>query len=280
MSRALDPRTTLARPDLADVRLEGQVRAARFAAARAMRCIAPAAGVLEAGAEDARQQDQLLFGEGFDVLEEAGGWAWGQARRDGYVGWVRLQALGPQGEAPTHRVGALRTCGFSQADLKSRVVGLYSINALVVATEAQDGFLRCGEAGWIWAPHLAAIGEFEAEAAAVAERFLGAPYVWGGRDSLGLDCSGLIQQALHATGRACPRDTDQQLAAFPREAAPDALERGDLVFWKGHVGMMLDASRLLHANAHHMAVAIEPLGETIARVKQRYGNEPVGFRRP
>lgn len=277
---SLDARTTLARPELADVRLQGLVRAARFAAARPMRCVAPSTGLLKAGAADAVQLDQLLFGEGFDVLEESGGWAWGQARRDGYVGWVRSDSLGPGGREPTHRIGALRTCGFSRPDLKSALAGLFSMNALVAAGEVRDGFADCGEAGWIFVPHLAPIGEFESDPAAVAERFLGAPYVWGGRDSLGLDCSGLVIQAFHAAGRACPRDTDQQLAFFGREAPSGALRRGDLVFWKGHVGMMLDPERLIHANAHHMAVAIEPLAETIARVRRNYASEPVGYRRP
>ena len=276
---SLDPRTTLARPDLADVRLEGRVRAARFLATRPMRCILPSAGLRKAADDASEQQDQLIFGEGFDVLDESGGWAWGQARRDGYVGWVRLDGLGPAGEAPTHRIGVLRTCGFSRPDLKSAPVGLYSLNALVTAGETQNGFVRAGEAGWIYAPHLAQVGAFETDAAAVAERFLGAPYLWGGRDSLGLDCSGLVQQAFYATGRACPRDTDLQLAAFAQATRRDALQRGDLVFWKGHVGMMLDAERLLHANAHHMATAIEPVDEALDRIS-RAGVQFLGFRRP
>ncbi len=108
--------------------------------------------------------------------------------------------------------------------------------------------------------------------------FLGAPYLWGGRDSLGLDCSGLVQQALYAVGAACPRDTDQQ--ALLGESVPRSeLARGDLVFWRGHVGMMLDETRLIHANAHHMAVAIEPLSAAVARIAGKGGGEPTAMRR-
>ena len=121
---------------------------------------------------------------------------------------------------------------------------------------------------------------FEADFVSVAERYLGAPYLWGGRSSLGLDCSGLVQAALQAVGRACPRDTDQQLAAFADAGDRSDLRRGDLVVWRGHIGLMLDGERLLHANAHHMAVAIEPLDPAIARIREKIGSGPVGFRRP
>ena len=275
-----DARLRLARPDLADARLEGLVRADRFEETRPMRCIQATAKILQAPDEGSEQRDELLFGEGFEVLELKGGWAWGQARRDGYVGFVREDALAAAGEAPTHRIAAVRSIGFARADLKSPVMALLSLGSLVRAGETRDGYVDGGETGWIYAPHLWPIGSFEADWAAVAERFLGAPYVWGGRSSLGLDCSGLVQQALHAAGRACPRDTDQQLAAFVEAPAREALQRGDLVFWKGHVGLMLDADRMIHANAHHMAVAIEPLDEAIGRIRDKIGLEPLGFRRP
>ncbi len=275
-----DPRTLLARPDLADARLEGLVRAARYAAVVPMRCRAPVAPVRrEPGGV---QEDQLLFGEGFDVLDRTDDWAWGQARRDGYVGFVRTQALAPAGEPETHRVSALRTIGFERPDWKSEPVGLFSMNALARVEALQDGFALAGKAGWLWRAHLAPMGAFEDDPAAVAERFVGAPYLWGGRDSLGLDCSGLVQQALYACGRACPRDADQQLAAFGRAADPAALERGDLVFWAGHVGMMLDAAQLIHANAAHMAVTTEPLADVVARksgAEEDGAGEPIAFRR-
>jgi cell wall-associated NlpC family hydrolase len=277
---SLDKRICLARPDLADERLEGLVRAKRFAATRPMRCVAASTPIQAAPDAASEQQDQLLLGEGFDVLEESGGWAWGQALRDGYVGYVQLERLGPREGAPTHRIKALRTYGFSRPDLKSAPIGVFSINALVRAGRSENNFLEAGEAGWIYAPHLASLDEFETDYVAVAHRFLGAPYLWGGRDSLGLDCSGLVQQAFYACGRSCPRDTDQQMAVFERAAPLSELSRGDLVFWRGHMGIMCDGLTLLHANAFHMAVAIEPLAAAVTRIKASGSGELVALRRP
>ena len=274
-----DARTRLARPDLADERLQGLVRAQRFAEIQTMVCARPTAAILKAPDAAAEQQDELLFGEGFDVLETRGGWAWGQAARDGYVGFVRAEALAPGGEAPTHRVAALSTAGFGRPNLKSQVLALLSMNSLVGAGDVTDGFADCGTVGWIHAAHLQPIGQFEADWVAVAERFLGAPYLWGGRSNRGLDCSGLVQMGMQAVGRACPRDTDQQLDAFAEGPGRTGLRRGDLAFWKGHVGVMLDGERLLHANAHHMAVAIEPLDTALVRI-EKAGVPFLGYRRP
>jgi len=195
------------------------------------------------------------------------------------VGFVEAAALAPQVAPPTHWVRALRTFAFAEPSIKSASAGPFSLNALV-SIEAEEGdFAREAGGAWFWRGHLAPIGlGFERDPAAAAERFLGAPYLWGGRDSLGLDCSGLIQQALYACGLACPRDTDQQ-AALGRDVAPNALARRDLVFWRGHVGMMLDRRRLIHANASHMAVAIEPLAEAIQRIEAKGYGRPVAWRR-
>lgn len=260
-----DPRLTLARADLADARLQGIVAARAYAPTVPYRCIVPSAALRRAPDPAGEQLDQLLFGEGFEVLEIGDGWAWGQARRDGYVGFVALSDLAQGALAPTHRISALRAYGFSQPDIKSAPVGLYSLNALV-RIEAEEGrFAQAEGAGWLASNQLSPIGLFETDPAAVAERFLGAPYQWGGRESLGLDCSGLIQQALYACGLACPRDSDQQ-AELGAPVAREGLGRGDLVFWRGHVGMMLDAQRMIHANALHMQVSIEPLAAALARI--------------
>jgi cell wall-associated NlpC family hydrolase len=275
---APDPRVTLARPDLAADWFEGVLAADRYVRPRPMVCAAPAAAIRRAPDPGAEQLDQLLFGERFAALEAADGWVWGQAPRDGYVGYVRAESLAPPGPSPTHWVAALRTYAFSEPSIKSAPVGLYSMNAMVAVTARQGRFARDAAGGWFVEAHLSPAGVFASQPAGVAERFLGAPYLWGGRESLGLDCSGLVQQALLACGRACPRDTDQQ-ARLGRPVAPEALERGDLVFWRGHVAMMLDDARLLHANAHHMAVSIEPLSEAVARIRAAEGAEPAEYRR-
>jgi cell wall-associated NlpC family hydrolase len=269
-----DPRVTLAREDLADAALQGLLRAERFAKTTAYRCAAAAAAIRRDPDPAAEQLDQLLFGETFRVIETGRGWGWGQAERDGYVGHVWLNDLAPGAILATHRIRALRAYAFSQPDIKSRPLGLYSLNALV-AVQAEEGrFLKAEGSGWIAKAQLSPVGEIETDPAAVALRYLGAPYQWGGRESLGLDCSGLIQQALYACGKACPRDSDQQ-QTLGRAADPEALRRGDLVFWKGHVGMMLDPQRLIHASAFHMQVQIEPLAEAVARV-----GAPTAYRRP
>ena len=279
MSR--DPRLTLARPDLAAEDLQGLVAAQAFAARRPFVCRAPATAVRKTAAPDAEQVDQLLYGERFDVLAEADGFAWGQAARDGYVGHVALADLGCPGAPPTHRVAALRTYAFAAASIKAPATGPFSLGVLVCATAEEGRFLRDDQGAWFVREHLAPIGLGHADdPAEVAETFLGAPYLWGGRESLGLDCSGLVQQALLACGRACPRDTDQQEAAFEAEIPRSALRRGDLVFWRGHVGMMLDGERMIHANAHHMAVAIEALDTAIARIDAAGSGPPTSYRRP
>jgi cell wall-associated NlpC family hydrolase len=243
-----------------------------------MSCAVPAAGVHRAPDGASEQMDQLLFGETFEVIEEEGGYYWGQARRDGYVGFVAASALAAPAPEPTHRVAAIRTYAFAEASIKSRASGPYSQNALA-AVEAQEGRLcKVAGAGWIAAEHLAPIGLFETDVAAVAERFLGAPYLWGGRESLGVDCSGLVQQALFACGLACPRDTDQQ-AGLGHAITRQAFGRGDLVFWNGHVAIGLDGTRVVHANGHHMMVAIEPLETAIERIEAAGVGPPTAFRR-
>jgi cell wall-associated NlpC family hydrolase len=274
----VDPRVTLARADLAAGSLEGLLAAARYASPETRAVSAPVAPLRRAPDSASERMDELVLGERFDALEPHGDFVWGQARRDGYVGFVRAADLAPPGPAPSHRVAAVRTYAFAEPSIKSPALGPFSLNALV-AVEAENGpFSRAADGAWFWTRHLAPAGLFERDAAAVAERFLGAPYLWGGRTSVGLDCSGLVQQSLYACGRACPRDADQQ-AALGREIQPGELARGDLIGWRGHIGLMLDETRLIHANGHHMAVAIEPLAEAITRIEAAGAGAPTAFRR-
>ncbi len=273
-----DGRTTPIRDGVASRSLEGVVRAEVYLDPTVTGCTAPATGIHRAPDAASEQMDQLLFGETFEVIEEEGAFVWGQARRDGYVGFVAASALKPLPPEPTHRISAIRTYAFAGPSIKTQAFGPYSMNALV-AVEAEEGRLaKVAGAGWMAAEHLAPIGTFESDLAAVAERFLGAPYLWGGRESLGLDCSGLVQAALFACGLACPRDTDQQ-AGLGREIGRKDLHRGDLVFWNGHVAIGLDAERVVHANGYHMAVAIEPLEAAITRIAAPGGGMPTTYRR-
>ncbi|MGP9820138.1 C40 family peptidase [Salinarimonas sp. NSM] len=267
-----DRRLTLARPDLADAALQGVVRAVRYVAPTRRRVRAPLVDLRPQPRLDAGIDTQALMGEAVDVLDvDDEGFAYGRLVRDGYVGWLSADALADPEPAPTHRVAALRTFLYPGPSMKLPVAGWLSLGADVTIAEIRGDFGQVPGAGWLYMPHLAA-GDAspEPDFVAVAERFLHTPYLWGGVSSLGLDCSGLVRAALHAAGRACPRDTDMQEAALG-EVLPEGmpLARGDLVFWKGHVGIMRDPETLLHANGHHMMVASEPLAEARARILEK-----------
>lgn len=272
-----DARVTPLRDGIAARALEGVETAEVYLDTRAMTCAVAATGIHREPSRASEQMDQLLFGEVFEVLEEEGAFVLGQAARDGYMGYVEATSLAPRGAAPTHRIAAIRTYAFEGPTIKARASGPFSLGSLVTEEAREGRLLKVVGGGWITAEHLAPVGSFEDDMAAVAERYLGAPYLWGGRESLGLDCSGLVQQALFACGHACPRDADQQEQAFS-EIDRASFGRGDLVFWKGHVAIGLDATTIIHANGHHMCVAVEPLDEAIARINAA-GYEVTSFRR-
>jgi len=267
---AFDKRLTPARPDLAALHLRGKVEAARFVEGRRMQVVAPVADVKSAPSPDAGLDTQALCGECVTVFEEQEGWAWGQLERDGYVGYLPAAALASQPVAVTHRVATRATFVYPAANMKTPPLATLPFGAEVAVSETSGDFARLSSGGFVFARHLADAAAHAADFVAVAESILGAPYLWGGKTPAGLDCSGLVQVSLHAAGQTAPRDTDMQArelgAALAFGDDLPALRRGDLVFWKGHVGVMRDAGTLLHANGFHMLVASEPLREARARI--------------
>lgn len=222
---------------------------------------------------------EALMGERVSVYEsDDEGWSWGQLTNDGYVGWLPAAALLAPGPAPTHKVAALRTLVFPGPSIKLPPIQALPLGARVAVARFDDSFAVTASGDYVPKHHLVSLAATEPDFVAVAERFAGVPYLWGGKTSLGLDCSGLVQVALTACGVTCPRDSDMQETALGQPASLAELRRGDLVFWKGHVAIARDSTVLIHANAHHMAVAIEPLAEAIARIKAA-GNDVPGVRR-
>jgi len=259
----LDPRLTPARPDLAAACLRGQVAADAYVEGRALHVCVGTADLRHAPAPDAPLDTQALFGEDVMLYEDHEGWGWVQLARDGYVGYMSMAALVEGRIKPTHRVTVNRSFVYPGPDLKFSARDALPLGAAVRVRATKGGFAQIDDAAFVFSAHLLPSGENQQGFVAVAERLLHAPYLWGGKTSLGIDCSGLVQISLGAAGIDAPRDTDLQELALgtPIAVATDlaGLRRGDLVFWRGHVGIMRDETTLLHANAHHMLVASEPL---------------------
>jgi len=264
-----DKRLNAFRPDLADARLKGQVEAPRFVEGQPRQVTVPVAAIHRGPQGDSMQVTQALLGETLKVFEERDGWAFAQLDRDGYVGYVRRAALSETITPVTHRVCVRSTFLYPAASIKTQPAAPVPMNAAVAVTGHDGNFAALADGRFAIAAHLAEINQHADDFVAVAERFRHVPYYWGGKTAEGLDCSGLVQVALEATGQSAPRDSDMQEETLGEKLMVngyDGLRRGDLVFWSGHVGILTGPETLLHANGHHMMVVEEPLRGAVDRI--------------
>jgi cell wall-associated NlpC family hydrolase len=280
MDRRLHP----FRPGLAAEYLRGRVDAARYAPGVERTVVRGAAALRRAPDPGAPLESELLCGEAVIVYDQLDGWAWLQNATDGYVGYAASDALGLRTAPATHRIAALRSYVYGEPDLKAPPQDLLSLCATVRVTERRGAFSGLTGGGWVHSGHLSPVDEFAQDPVSVAWQFLGTPYLWGGRTSIGLDCSALIQLALASCGQAVARDTDLQAAQIGNPVAFDggeaALRRGDLVYWPGHAGLWIDQDRFLHANATDMMVAVAPLATVAAQIQAAQGGAIAVIRRP
>ena len=271
-----DTRTTPSNGRVAAAELVGRVAADRFVSGCRLQCRASLASLRVS--PNGETACQLLFGEEFRVLECRDDWAFGQAVKDGYVGYVRMSKLGA-GTAATHWVSVLNTHAYERRDIKSPVVLALPFGSRLASSGETDGFVSVVGLGYVPRRHLEPRSKHMHDYVSVAEQFAGSPYLWGGSSPWGIDCSGLVQTSLAACGNNVPRDTDMQFAQIGRPVGAGELRRGDLAFWQGHVAIVAGPGELLHANAHTLSVASEDLAGVAARIKRSGESLFLGYRR-
>ncbi len=280
----LDPRLNAYRPDIAAESLKGRVEAARFVAGRPAQVVRGVAALRRRPGAGEPLDSQLLSGEVVTVYDQADGWSWVQNASDGYVGYVESAGLGAEARATTHSVAVPGSFLYPTPDLKAPPRDRLTMTGRVAVVDGRGAFSKVAlgapwQDGWVYSRHLAPDGEVAPDYVETALRFLGVPYLWGGKASDGLDCSGLIQVVVARAGIACPRDADMQAEslgrAMPWEPGRTALERGDLIYFPGHCAIALDAERVVNANAHAMLVSVEPLEDVEDRVKAETGGTGV-----
>lgn len=281
MTKTLDRRLHAFRPDLADETLKGTVEAENFVRGEPARIAVPVAQLRPVPDLSRGIDTELLLGETVRVFDRADGFAWVQADQDGYVGYLPEAMLGAP-EEPTHRIVVPRTFLYPEAELRKPPAAALSIGSRVtVVGEAETRGTRyflLSTGGAVIARHcLPVLETMGNDYVAVAEKFIETPYLWGGRSGFGLDCSALVQLSRMMVGKSAPRDSDMQ-ASFGSAITREELRRGDLVFWKGHVGIMENEETLLHANGHTMSVAREDFEAAVKRIGWLY-EQPTGYRR-
>jgi cell wall-associated NlpC family hydrolase len=265
----LDNRLHAYRPDLADVKLRGRIDAKKFVEGVGMVVVVPVTNIHREASSAAMQTTQALFGERLMAFEITDGWIWCQLERDGYVGYIAKSAVTNDLTNPTHRVSVPSTFLYPMPNIKSQAATNLPMNAKLQIVDSGEKFSKLSNGRYVFAKHVRPLNEFESDFVSVAEKFLDVPYYWGGKTAQGLDCSGLLQTSLEVCGISSPRDTDLQETQLGQNLLINDLDgprRGDLVFWKGHVGIMTDQKTLLHANGHHMMTVKEPLVEAVARI--------------
>lgn len=267
----LDLRITPFRRGIAAAHLKGVVEAQTYNEGKTVQIVVPELAIRSEPMITSGMESQALKGQIATCYGEENGFSLIQMQDDEYVGWVITQGISEKFTSTTHKITALKTYIYSDESIKSLPLAALTQGTSITIAHVGEKFSRLFDGSYVFTPHIAPISAHATDWVQSALLYLNCPYLWGGKTSSGLDCSALVQLALATQGIKAPRDSDQQEAALGQEVAIQSghmpkVQKGDLLFWKGHVAICLDENTILHANAHHMSVQKEPLLEALKRI--------------
>ncbi len=270
----LDPRRHVYREDLATASLKDKVQAQRYVQGELRQVVGSVAPVRITPRFDAALLTEGLCGEMATIYDMTDGWGWVQLEEDGYVGYMPADNLSAIIEEPTHWVVARGTFIYPAPDMKRPPITRLSFNAKVTVIGREGRFVELSRGGFVFGGHLHPVEEKAKDFVRLAERLVGTPYLWGGRSGVGIDCSALVQLSMQGAGMPCPRDSDMQEEEVGEPMTDKdlgKLERGNLIFWRGHVGIVQSAEWMIHASGHQMEVIVEPIRRAVERIAETHG---------
>ncbi|MEH6630537.1 MAG: NlpC/P60 family protein [Halopseudomonas aestusnigri] len=267
----LDPRLHPIRDDLTAEYLREKVTCNKYSQGQAAQVIVGKSSLRRSPEDGSPLDSELLFGEKLTVYDERNGWAWVQNAKDSYVGYIHSADISKEIRPTTHRIQALRTYVFPKPDMKCPPIDLLSIESAISIVQIEGNYSQIQGGGWVYSAHIMSQDIAATDHVSIARRFLGTPYLWGGKTSVGIDCSGLIQVSLSACGITAQRDASMQEKTLGIPVNSEQTTEGDLIYWSGHVAIALDNKMAIHATANSMDVMIEPIAHITERVEMETG---------
>ena len=221
---------------------------------------------------------QLLYGETFKKLEQKGSWLKIKNDSDNYKGYIQNKLFSLK-QKNTHKICVLCSNLYSEPNNKNKIKKKLSFGSKIKVLNNKKSFYKFDNL-WIKKKDVKKINFKTKDNFRNIDKFINVKYKWGGKNFSGVDCSGLVQLFLNFNNKFCPRDAKDQIKYFKKKIKINNVKKNDLIFWKGHVAIILSKKKLVHAYGPLKKTTLMPLNKTINRIYKTAKLKVIGIRRP